>query len=61
MSTANTAWGALMDIQMMRFGGMTRKIQQWRALVESAGLKIIKIWPEDVGGDRIMEVVPQDW
>jgi hypothetical protein len=53
-------WGSLMDINLMRFGGMTRKETEWRALVESVGLKVVKIWP---GGkkDSVLEVVPQGW
>ncbi len=55
-----SAWGALMDINMMKFGGMGRKERQWRAVVESAGLKVVKIWPA-VKEDRIIEIVPADW
>ncbi len=55
-----SAWGALMDINMMKYGGMGRKERQWRALIESAGFRVIKIWPA-VKEDRIMEIVPADW
>lgn len=53
-------FGSLMDFQMMKYGGMGRKERQWRALIESAGLKVVKIWPA-IRHDRIIEAVPKDW
>jgi hypothetical protein len=49
-------WGSLMDITMMKYNGMVRKESQWRALVESVGLKLEKVW---YGGkeDSVIEVV----
>jgi hypothetical protein len=49
-----------MDINMMRFGGSGRKEKQWRELLGSAGLEIVKIW-KPVRHDSIMEAVPKEW
>jgi hypothetical protein len=49
-------WGSLMDITMMKYGGMVRKESQWRALVESVGLTLEKVWYGG-NGDSIIEVV----
>ena len=38
---------ALQDINMMSFGGMERTQLQWEALLEEAGLVIVKFWAED--------------
>lgn len=59
-STDAPVWGSLMDINMMKYSGMGRKERQWRALVESVGLEIVKIWPP-VKNDSVMEVVPKAW
>jgi hypothetical protein len=48
-------FGALMDIQMMKFGGSGRKERMWRELFESVGLEIVKIWPA-VKFDSVMEL-----
>jgi hypothetical protein len=58
--TGTSAWGALMDLMMMQYGGMGRKERQWRELFESAGYKLVKVWPA-VKDDAIMELVPADW
>jgi hypothetical protein len=49
-------FGALMDIQMMNYGGGGRKERQWRAIFESVGLEIVKIWPV-AKNDSVMELV----
>ena len=49
-------FGALMDIQMMNYGGGGRKERQWRAIFESVGLEIVKIWPT-AKSDSVMELV----
>ena len=36
---------ASMDISMMLFSGMERSEKQWDALLDSAGLQIVKITP----------------
>ena len=38
-----SAFTAFMDISMMAFGGMERTKKQWRELLESAGLTIVRI------------------
>lgn len=45
---------------MMKYGGMGRKERQWRELLASVGLEIVKIWPP-VKNDSVMEVVPREW
>ncbi len=57
--TGAHAFSSLMDIRMMTYNGMGRKESQWRDLVESAGLKLVKVWP-GVKNDRVLEVVLQD-
>jgi hypothetical protein len=39
-----TAWS---DICMLTFGGIERSEKQWRALLESAGLKLLKLHSEE--------------
>jgi hypothetical protein len=51
----STYFRALMDIQMMNYGGGGRKERQWRAIFESVGLEIVKIWP-GVKSDSVMEL-----
>ncbi|KAL6231008.1 hypothetical protein BDW75DRAFT_221311 [Aspergillus navahoensis] len=48
---------AQLDLTMMAFsGGLERTRRQWRALLEKAGLGIVKFWdPVDDGGDGIVE------
>ncbi|KAL4800935.1 o-methyltransferase [Aspergillus venezuelensis] len=50
---------AQLDIAMMAFnGGMERTRQQWRGLLEKAGLQVVEFWdPVDEGGDGIVEAV----
>jgi hypothetical protein len=49
-------FGALMDIQMMNYGGGGRKERQWRAIFELVRLEIMKIWPT-AESDSVMELV----
>ncbi|KAL1968076.1 hypothetical protein VTN77DRAFT_2206 [Rasamsonia byssochlamydoides] len=58
--TNASVWGSLMDINMMKYSGMGRKERQWRELLESVGLEIVRIWPP-VKNDSVMEVVPKGW
>ncbi|KAF4636560.1 hypothetical protein G7Y89_g1527 [Cudoniella acicularis] len=53
-----SAFGSLMDIQMMKYGGSGRKERMWREIFESVGLEVAKIWPA-VGTDSIFELVLQ--
>lgn len=58
--TEAPVWGSLMDINMMKYSGMGRKEKQWRDLVESVGLEMVKIYPP-VKNDSVMELVPKSW
>ena len=40
---------ALMDINMMSFGGMERTQPQWESLLQKAGLKVKRFWADDEG------------
>ena len=51
-------FGSLRDINMMKYAGMGRKERQWRGLLDSVGLEIVKIWPP-VKNDSVMEAVPK--
>lgn len=51
------------DICMMLFSGMERSEKQWTALLDSAGLKVLKITPPkpgegEVAFDSMIEAVP---
>ncbi|KLJ08368.1 hypothetical protein EMPG_16199 [Blastomyces silverae] len=50
---------AQLDMTMMAFNsGMERTAQQWRELLEKAGLTAVKFWePIDEGGDGIVEAM----
>ncbi|PGG99634.1 hypothetical protein GX51_06189 [Blastomyces parvus] len=50
---------AQLDMTMMAFNsGMERTAQQWRELLERAGLTVVKFWePIDEGGDGIVEAM----
>ena len=54
------AFGAMMDIRMMQYKGMGRKERQWRELLGSVGLEIVKIWPGHKW-NCVMEAVPRSW
>ena len=44
------------DIAMLvNFSGHERTEQQWRALLEPAGFKIVKIWTCDSGTESLIE------
>lgn len=46
------------DICMMTlFGAVERTERQWRAMVDSAGLKIEQIWTHTQGAESIIKVV----
>ena len=52
------------DISMMLFSGMERSEKQWGALLDSAGLQIVKITPpkphkHEITFDSMIEAVPK--
>jgi len=50
-----TAWS---DINMLTFGGIERTEQQWRDLLDDAGLRILAVHGEDGGcWFRVLEIV----
>ncbi|KAL9621485.1 MAG: hypothetical protein Q9204_008115 [Flavoplaca sp. TL-2023a] len=52
---------ATLDIQMMGLhAGMERSEKQWRTLLDSAGLKVVKIWQEVKGGEGVIEAMLKD-
>lgn len=49
---------ALQDLNMMSFGGMERSRQQWKELVQSAGLVLRHIWiSKDGAKHAVIEAV----
>ena len=44
-----------LDLIMMEIGSGERTENQWRALLESAGLKIVKIWTAQRGVESLIE------
>ncbi|KAI4182951.1 MAG: hypothetical protein L6R41_005685 [Letrouitia leprolyta] len=47
---------ATLDIQMMGLhAGMERSERQWRNLLDSAGLEVVKIWQVVKGGEAVIE------
>jgi hypothetical protein len=40
---------AMQDLNMMSLGGMERSTSEWRQLLDSAGLKLRKIWINEDG------------
>ncbi|KAI4224907.1 MAG: hypothetical protein L6R36_004307 [Xanthoria steineri] len=54
---ADTAlFPATLDIQMMGLhAGMERSEKQWRTLLDSAGLEIVKVWQAVKGGEAVIE------
>ncbi|KAL8884933.1 MAG: hypothetical protein Q9215_007128 [Flavoplaca cf. flavocitrina] len=56
-----TLFPATLDIQMMGLhAGMERSEKQWRVLLDSAGLKVVKIWQEVKGGEGVIEAMLKD-
>lgn len=52
---------ASLDMQMMGLhAGMERSEKQWRALLSSAGLEIVKIWQKVRGGEGVIEARLKD-
>ena len=44
------------DMAMLtNFSGCERTERQWRALLEAAGFKIVKIWTYDPGTESLIE------
>jgi len=54
---------ALLDIHMMAlFSGMQRTETQWRALLDSVNLQIVKFWKhDDLNTDELIREVLQTW
>lgn len=51
---------ASLDIQMMSIGsGIERSEQQWRELLNEAGLEITGIWSKSPGMESVIEAVPR--
>lgn len=50
---------AQLDMTMMAFNsGMERTGKQWRELLESVGLRVVKVWePVEEGADGIVEAM----
>jgi hypothetical protein len=49
---------ALLDINMMALlNGMERTEAQWEALLNQAGLKIVKFWKDDPESEGLIEAV----
>lgn len=46
---------ALQDFNMMAVGGMERTEQQWRELLDKAGLKMVKVWRADHTNFAVVE------
>ena len=47
---------ALMDINMMALvSGMERSVKQWHALLDSVGLKIVRIWSKGSETESLIE------
>ena len=40
---------------LVNFSGCERTERQWRALLESAGFKIVKIWTYNTGVESLIE------
>ena len=40
---------------MLTFAGKERSEADWRALFESVGLKLVKVWRAEVGTQAVME------
>ena len=56
-SRGASAFMTHIDINMMSIlAAMERTEKQWRELVESAGLKITKIWPTAEDSEAIIEI-----
>ena len=48
---------ALMDINMMSFGGMERTRSQWERLLQKAGLKAKRFWADEGDLQNTIEAV----
>ncbi len=46
---------ALQDLNMMAFAGMERTDEQWHELLQKAGLRLMKIWREEVSMHVVVE------
>ena len=46
---------ATLDLNMMILGAMERSEEQWRSLLESVGLKLVKIWRSKDGVRAALE------
>lgn len=48
----STYW---MDMVMLGLGGKERRENEFKDLLESVGLELVKIWPAEVGNQAIVE------
>jgi hypothetical protein len=53
-------WAGLLDINMMSMGGIERSERMWVDLLESAGLKVNKVWKAKAGLFGVVEAVLKD-
>ncbi|KAI2776076.1 putative O-methyltransferase [Daldinia loculata] len=53
---------AMLDMTMMCFNaGMERTERQWRALLETAGFEVVKVWPSpEVDGNGMVEAIVKE-
>ena len=58
--TGVTGFEALADISRITFCSMQRSEKQWKALLGSAGFKVVKIWRGQVGAFAVIEAVMDD-
>jgi hypothetical protein len=60
--TNASAYVAMLDLTMMCFNaGMERTERQWKALLASVGLEVIKVWPPpEEGAGGIVEAMVKE-
>ena len=59
--TGASVHSAAMDLQMMTFvAGMERTENQWKSLLDSSGLNIVKIWYSSTGFESVIECKLKD-
>lgn len=52
-------YAACLDLNMMTLhSGMERSEKQWRNLLHSAGLEIVKFWHNPREGEGVIEAIP---
>ncbi|KAI1660054.1 putative O-methyltransferase [Daldinia decipiens] len=60
--TGASPFHAMLDMTVMCFNaGMERTERQWRALLETAGFEVVKVWPSpEVGGNGMVEAIVKE-